>query len=299
MEKTLKGARLESRSEMPIEIYDICAYKANGERVSAPHYHEYIEFLYADRDCDVDVWVSGETVSFKTGDLMVINSNSPHAFINRLPINRYICVKVLPHIIYSSECSFFDMRYVVPFLENNIEKYRVFSAEQLRESDLPLLFERLMKEWSCKDFGYELFIKTAVMQIFSYIVRCSYQNGKMADIAMFDGSDENVRLIQHSVEYINANYTDVSESQAAATVNMSYSHYSRQFKRVMGRSFREYINAVRISAAENLLLTTDMSVTDIALASGFATSSHFIESFKKYKRITPARYRQFWCKNKK
>ena len=106
----------------------------------------------------------------------------------------------------------------------------------------------------------------------------------LSDIAMFDQSDENVRLIEHSVEYINANYTDITEAQAAATVNMSYSHYSRQFKRIMGRSFREYINAVRISAAENLLLTTDMSVTDIALASGFATSSHFIESFKKHKK---------------
>ena len=87
-------------------------------------------------------------------------------------------------------------------------------------------------------------------------------------------------------------------AQAAATVNMSYSHYSRQFKRIMGRSFREYINAVRISAAENLLLTTDMSVTDIALASGFATSSHFIESFKKHKKITPAKYRQLWGRKK-
>ena len=299
MEKILKEVRRESRAEMPIEVYDIRALCTKDGAVSTPHYHEYIEFLYADRECDVEIWIAGEIVRFKTGDLLVINSNSPHAFVNKLPVNRYICVKALPHIIYSSECSFFDMRYVVPFLKNNLERYRLFSSDELKESEIPRLFAVLMNEWRDKSFGYELFAKSIVLNIFSYVVRTSYRKGTLTDINMFDDSDENVRLIQHSVEYINANYTDITEAQAAATVNMSYSHYSRQFKRVMGRSFREYINMVRISASENLLLTTDMSVTEIALASGFATSSHFIENFKKYKKITPARYRQFWERNKK
>ena len=298
MGKTDERAHLESRAEMPIEVYDIQALRTGNGNVSAPHYHEYIEFLYADRECDVDVWVAGDIVRFKTGDMIVINSNSPHTFVNSLPLNQYVCVKALPNVIYSSECSFFDMRYVVPFLKNNLQRYRLFLASELEGSEIPRIFEELTSEWTNKRFGYELYAKTALLRIFSYVLQYSYQKGNLSDIAMFDQSDENVRLIEHSVEYINANYTDITEAQAAATVNMSYSHYSRQFKRIMGRSFREYINAVRISAAENLLLTTDMSVTDIALASGFATSSHFIESFKKHKKITPAKYRQLWGRKK-
>ena len=85
--------------------------------------------------------------------------------------------------------------------------------------------------------------------------------------------------------------------EVAAVAGMSSSHYSREFSRCVGRSFRDYLLLTRINAAEKLLLLTDMSVTEIALASGFATSSHFIERFKRLRGMTPSKYRQTWVKN--
>ena len=52
----------------------------------------------------------------------------------------------------------------------------------------------------------------------------------------------------------------------------------------------EYLNFYRIEIACEQLLSTDLSVTDIAINCGFNDVSYFIKTFKKYKGITPKQY---------
>lgn len=279
-------------NEYPIECFDIRARRTLGGDIRTPHYHEHIEFLYADRPCSVNVWVGGESVRFETGDMLIINANVPHTFDNRLELSGYICIKVLPEMIYSAESTFFDLRYALPFFKNSLEGYQHFSREEIGEVGVRELFCSCLREWQSREYGYEVALKSHVMSIFLWTVRHCQQRFPT------DGAEDvNHRLIQRSLDYINSNYTDVTEGSAAAVAGMSNSHYSREFARCVGRSFREYLLLTRINAAEKLLLLTDMSVTEIALASGFATSSHFIERFKSLRGMTPSKYRQTWVKN--
>jgi len=68
---------------------------------------------------------------------------------------------------------------------------------------------------------------------------------------------------------------------------MSYSYFSRIWKRIVRRSFREYLNEVRVSHAEHLLKTTSLPVTQIALECGYNNVSYFIAVYKELKGITP------------
>ena len=78
----------------------------------------------------------------------------------------------------------------------------------------------------------------------------------------------------------------------ARLCNMSYRYFSRIFKRVMNKSFNDYLNFVRITEAEKLLTATDMNITEIAYATGFSSSSYFIKIFSKYKNVSPSRFRK-------
>ena len=60
----------------------------------------------------------------------------------------------------------------------------------------------------------------------------------------------------------------------------------------MNKSFTEYVNGIRISESERLLVTTNKSITDIALDVGFSTTSYFIERFKKQIHLTPKQFRK-------
>ncbi len=280
--------------ELPIQCHYSRYEGARNTSKHPPHYHEHIEFLYAHEECDVTVWVAGEEVPLRTGDLIIVNSNVSHTFVNRAQVSGYICIKALPEMIYSADNSFFDIKYVTPFFENSLVSFQRICARDIDGTDVPSTFADALAEWCKRGYGYEVSLKSLLLKIFLWVIRYSYSSGVYPPAPEEGSQSENTALIHRSVEHINRNYADITETQAAAVAGMSYSHYSRQFKRVMGKSFREYVNATRINAAERLLLTTDTPVTEIALACGFATSSHFIESFKRVKDVTPRQYRKMW-----
>lgn len=98
--------------------------------------------------------------------------------------------------------------------------------------------------------------------------------------------------IQKVIEYINRNYATANVAEAAELCSMSYSYFSRMFKSITQKSFVEYVNHIRITESERLLLTTEKSVTDIALDVGFSTTSYYIERFKNQLQLTPKQYRK-------
>lgn len=283
--------------DLPIEcIFLTQPYSPPGSYKHAPHYHEYIEFLFGVEDCDVNAWVGGEWVSFGVGDLLVINSNVAHNFEFRLPKNKYICIKVLPEVIYFSENPMYDVKYVVPFLQHNLIPYRYFSKTELEGSEIPQICHLMYSNWKRQEYGYEIELKSQFLKLFLWIIRYDHTHGRVPMEQTSDISYENIQLIQRSMDFINANFADITETDAAANVNLSYSYYSKLFRRVVGKNFHDYLTTVRINEAERLLLSTDLSVTEIALTSGFATSSHFIETFRKVKHLTPKQYRMNWGK---
>ena len=59
---------------------------------------------------------------------------------------------------------------------------------------------------------------------------------------------------------------------------------------ITGVGLNDFINISRITAAEKLLVSSNMSITEIASACGFNDSNYFASVFKKFKGITPKRY---------
>lgn len=284
-------SKLSNGREMPIECLNRRVKRSPHNSKENPHFHKYIEFLFGLDSCDVTVWIEGDRVSLREGDMLIIHSDVLHSFFHKNEINNYICVKILPELIFFSENFDYDSGYVLPFLQKQSLPYRFFSRDTLKDSGISETFAELMREWNSKEYGYEIAVKSAFLKIFLWTVRYRQRCGEEID-AQGEGSyAESLSLIRMSLAFINKNYADITESDAAAHVNLSYSYYSRMFKRAIGKSFNEYINAVRINAAERHLLSTDMTVTDIALATGFGTSSYFIDKFRKAKGCTPRQYR--------
>ncbi|MGG6313781.1 helix-turn-helix domain-containing protein [Paenibacillus macerans] len=67
----------------------------------------------------------------------------------------------------------------------------------------------------------------------------------------------------------------------------SVGHVNRAFRRYLQQTPTEYLNQLKLNAARNLLLTTELRVVDIALECGFENVSHFYHQFKKWYRQAP------------
>ena len=83
----------------------------------------------------------------------------------------------------------------------------------------------------------------------------------------------------------------ISPSVLATEVGMSTRQLERLFRRYLNRSPKRYYMELRLQKARNLLMQTDMSVINVALACGFASPSHFSKCYRAQYEITPYRER--------
>lgn len=83
----------------------------------------------------------------------------------------------------------------------------------------------------------------------------------------------------------------ISPSELAKSVNMSTRQLERLFRRYLNRSPKRYYMELRLEKARSLLLQTDMSVINVALACGFTSPSHFSKCYRSHFNRTPYRER--------
>ncbi len=96
-------------------------------------------------------------------------------------------------------------------------------------------------------------------------------------------------------EYINEHCTEnMSLDDAAQMAGFSKYHFSRLFKCFTNVSYYKYVNQKRIAHAENLLIDPALTVTEVALQSGFDSLSAFIRMFKIVKGVTPTEFKMMY-----
>jgi len=94
------------------------------------------------------------------------------------------------------------------------------------------------------------------------------------------------------IQMMEANIEEpISPSILAKHVAMSTRQLERLFRRYLSRSPKRYYMELRLQKARNLLMQTDMSVINVALACGFASPSHFSKCYRAHYSTTPYRER--------
>ncbi len=83
----------------------------------------------------------------------------------------------------------------------------------------------------------------------------------------------------------------ISPAILAQDVGMSTRQLERLFRRYLNRSPKRYYMELRLQKARNLLMQTDLSVINVALACGFASPSHFSKCYRSHYDTTPYRER--------
>lgn len=257
--------------------------------LSHTHYHNYIEILYG-LDCDTTVWIEETQYSLKNGDICVINKKETHSIFSERAYNRYFVIKFSPELLLYEGQTSFELSYILPFFSNNKRIESVIDKEMLNGEEIGEIIARIQTEWYEKKPGYEIYLRGQILQLFCHIVRVWAKQNKEIFKPLADG--ETVKIIKEAAEYAASNLDTVTEIEVSKHFNVSYSYFSRTFKKIMGRSFTKYLNELRLDAAKRRLLTSDMNITEIAADVGFSSSSHFIASFKSYTGITPLQYKK-------
>jgi len=83
-----------------------------------------------------------------------------------------------------------------------------------------------------------------------------------------------------------------SLSSIARSVHLSPFHFHRKFAEVVGMTPKQFLLECQIAEAQHLLLTSNIELSKVALACGFAHQSHFTSRFKQATGVTPSQWRR-------
>ena len=107
-----------------------------------------------------------------------------------------------------------------------------------------------------------------------------------------EGNSRQMRIAE-VVDHIAKNFADgITLKTAARMAGMSSAAFSRNFQRVTGNTFIEFVNRVRIGQACSMLYATDEQISAICFEVGFQNVANFNRHFLKMKNMTPTAYRE-------
>ena len=253
----------------------------------APHWHTSIELLYFLQD-EATVWIGSKYYKVAFGDLIIINAGEVHSVVVEKDTSpTHLVLKVLPEFLYMPTNDSFEANYLLPFTIADFPQHRLIRKDDLDGSSVVSLMNEVYKEFHTRQYGYELLIQANISKIFLWILRY-WQSQGMNINQLFHHNSNDYQRLKMLFKHVQNNYMEPIPLQEVADLcNMNPSYFSRYFKKITGKTFVEYVNYIRLTEAEKLLLTTDLNITQVAFKSGFSNASYFIKIFKKQNGISP------------
>lgn len=183
-------------------------------------------------------------------------------------------------------------------LESLIHMFRPY--KHLAYKDNPALCERLgallyniYEEYESSKPFKEANVYAMFIQFFVQLGRAQIDMNTIFPRVATSKQHEYYEKFMSICSYINENCTEnISIEQLCSMAGFSKFHFCRLFKQFTGTSYYEYMLDKRVAFVEQQLTNPELSVTDIAMKSGFNSISTFNRTFKQKRMVTPSQYRE-------
>ena len=257
------------------------AVREPGFSMSAHHCHPYFELYYVERGT-CRLMVGDAMYDLNDGDFMLIPPQALH-------FTRYLhsaCKRV--DIYFRGEDVCGAALSALPEGRAFFSQTRVIHVPEPHQGQISALFSRMATEERIADEHSGSMLLLQLQELFLLCNRvCTFSMDIPADI---DTADRQVVL---AARFISKNYMQpLTTSDIAAAAGFSPNYLCRKFRETLGIGIHEYLVFTRLQHAAAELVSTNDTVTQIALRCGFSNSNYFKDAFKKKYGVTPRQYRK-------
>lgn len=256
-----------------------------GETMFAHHWHEHIEFLYI-ASGSATIECGSVPYEFRAGDLCVVNSNELHYGVAGSNDLSYYAMIVDISLLHSQSEDAVERKFISPITQRRmLFRNRIGKDEAFTDCIM-----EIHGELEREEAGFELAVKSHLYRLFTLLVR-----GQTATLRNAEAYDVRIRELERLapvfLEIDNRYNEKLTVGRLADLAGLSRFHFSRLFKRLTDKSLVEYINLVRVNKSESLLRDGRMTISEVALQSGFNDIYYFSRTFKKLKKMSPSEWR--------
>ena len=247
------------------------------------HIHSAIEIVLT-LEGSVEYEVNGKAYSIKKDEILFIPSGMPHELSMKEGGKRLLFL-FEPDALnamrdYKESSAHFNRPF---YLEEGTE---VLGKVREKLNAIGEIYRTQDLLWNTECYGLMLQIYTILSREFLNLEAPRYPRVR---------SGVESEIISGALTYINNHYKDdLTLDDLADFAGFSRYYFSRNFKKEVGYSFKDYLNQKRLQVAMDLLIHSNRPIRDIAMESGFGSIASFNRAFRESKNCTPTQFRAIY-----
>lgn len=264
---------MNSKQKRPIPFYEKAVRKAPHKMLHA-HFHEKHELYYLEKG-KTKYFIDNELFLLEAGDMIFV----PKQTFHKTDSSDQSGIERILFTFDDSDLGDDAQKYLAL-----LYRQKLIRMPPDKQYEVQNIFRQISQEEEKKQSDYAKMQQLYFRQLLILISRhCE----TVPEAAL----DPTLRLVQDIAKFISENVSaNLSLQGLSKRYALSTCYLSRTFKENTGVGLNEYVNISRITAAEQLLLSAKMSITEVAFACGYNDSNYFASVFKKLKGVTPKKY---------
>lgn len=280
----------------PINSTQPLIVRSKSVKAGQPRLHPTVPYPEQHPYCELGIVLEGKIVQFvgsekmerQPGSILLMGPGVPHYGLHLNYPHRSITVHFLPILLLEMGPRGDGARFLSRFTACRSLNETILHLPAALRREVAEIFEQMAGEYDHKKIGSELLLRGLLIQILVRIMRWE-EGGKRASKSLLD--QPNWIQIEKTLRFIHENYAEpLYVGQIAKAAGLSVSRLQSMFREALGMSCVHYLRAYRISQAKALLCLKEARVTEVALAVGFDTLSHFNTSFRSLIGMSPTEY---------
>lgn len=244
------------------------------------HWHTEIEIIRILKG-EFPLILNDQIVYAKKNDIVFISPEVLHGGLPKDCIYECIVIDMSMFLKSNNICT--------NYLKEMIDKKIIIRYDIHKNENIKIYLNNMFECLNAKNTGYEFLIQGYLYVIFGIVLENKLYI-KNIDIAT--KNKKRIEQLKKVLEFIEQEYDKpITLEDLANKTNLNPKYFTKIFNQMTGKSPIQYLNSYRIEIACNMLLSTDLSITDICLSCGFNDLSYFIKIFKKEKNMSPKKFR--------
>ncbi len=278
----LKENKPHGTKDDPFSTYHI---ENGGQSFQIPvHWHDELEIIYV-KSGFLTVNISGENYIGKPGDAFVVSPGNLHFMGSQTgTVDYFTFLFPLKYIAFRTD-DMLDDKLIEPLNSGHL-----MISPEIKDT-VKEQCEQLAGVYAAEIDKSESKITNQIKKKI-ILLQFIHELWKKGFIVENDTTGRNT-VEKEMVSYIQQNYTGkILLREFGEQFHLSEKYISRYFKEHFHITLSQYVTYLRLEHAKQMLQETDISVTEVAMQSGYQNISYFIRSFKKTYGVSPLKYRK-------
>lgn len=271
-----------NQKEFPVYVRkEILSSYPNYAAIS--HWHDDVEFIYIISG-QMHYSINGKQVLLSPNTGIFINSRQLHyGFSPEHYECEFLCILLHPVLLCSSP--YVEQRFVTPILENESLPYLLLHNGHDGEQNILTILQEMYALHSSETFG--LIVQKLFFQLWENLYTLSgYAQKKQVP------RNQHLTILKDMIRFISLYYMEkITLEEICAAGKVGKTSCCKIFQNYTNQTPFSYLTEYRLKKSIDLLLTTDLTISEICFDVGFSGASYFTETFKKYYFCTPSDYR--------